>query len=53
MSQSILVCGSHKFDANALNVVGPLSSIDTIITDDGLVPEHYDSIRSLAARSNL
>ena len=52
-AQSILVCGSHKFGINALSVVCPLSSLDMIITDDGLSIEDRDSIRNLGVDLRL
>ena len=43
--QTILVTDSSKFGKDASVIIGPLNSVETIITDSGISPEYADGIR--------
>ena len=43
--QTILVADSSKFGKDASVIIGPLSSVETIITDSGISEEYADGIR--------
>lgn len=51
--QSILLCGSYKFDSDAMCVTCPLSDIDVLITDDGLSEENRVGISKLGISLHL
>jgi len=43
--QTILVADSSKFGKDASVIVGPLTCVNTIVTDSGISPEYADGIR--------
>ena len=43
--QTILVVDSSKFGKDASVIIGPLTSVETIVTDSGISREYTDSIR--------
>jgi DeoR/GlpR family transcriptional regulator of sugar metabolism len=48
--RSILLIDSSKFQSPAFCVFGEITDIDEVITDDGISPEHLNSLRSFDVR---
>ena len=45
--QTILVADSSKFGRDVSAVIGPLSSVKTVITDSGISKEYADGLRQM------